>query len=270
MEVLIDGRPVAAGAVVPVSDGQVVAVGRVQGGLRAYLSVSGGFDTKWWSVPGRPTCSRELGPGPLVAGDRLDLGVPGRPHGQLLTAPGDPTSREAARDEKPDDPGGRRDPTRCPPPATGLLAAGPWTVGPASNRIGVAPHPADRPALGIPGREGRIRSTGMVSGAIQLPPDGRTRSSCSPTTPPWAGYPVVACVISADLPLVGQLEPGETVEFVAVDRPRARDLWPLRTGAGGPGDRMVPDRGRDLNLGLRMAASSQVRVPRAAAWRSGS
>ena len=43
-EVLVDGHPVAAGAVVPVEDGQVLTVGRVQGGLRAYLSVSGGFE----------------------------------------------------------------------------------------------------------------------------------------------------------------------------------------------------------------------------------
>ena len=40
----VDGHPVAAGAVVPVEDGQVLTVGRVQGGLRAYLAVSGGFD----------------------------------------------------------------------------------------------------------------------------------------------------------------------------------------------------------------------------------
>ena len=36
------------------------------------------------------------------------------------------------------------------------------------------------------------------------------------------GYPVVACVIGVDLPIVGQLEPGDTLEFVSVDRATAR------------------------------------------------
>ena len=35
---------------------------------------------------------------------------------------------------------------------------------------------------------------------------------------------MVACVITADLPVVGQLKPGETVEFVTVDLPTARAL----------------------------------------------
>ena len=51
--------PVTAGVVIPVRDGQVVTVGRIRGGLRAYLSVSGGFDDpdRSWAR-GRPTCSR--------------------------------------------------------------------------------------------------------------------------------------------------------------------------------------------------------------------
>jgi len=36
------------------------------------------------------------------------------------------------------------------------------------------------------------------------------------------GYPVIACVIAADLPLLGQLGPGDTVGFAYVDRAGAR------------------------------------------------
>ena len=104
------------------------------------------------------------------------------------------------------------------------LAAGPWIVGPASNRIGVRLSPPDRPAGPAPGSTpGQIRSTGMVTGAIQLPPDGRP-IILLPDHATVGGYPVVACVITADLPVVGQLEPGETVEFVTVDLPTARAL----------------------------------------------
>jgi antagonist of KipI len=63
----------------------------------------------------------------------------------------------------------------------------------------------------------------MVTGAIQLPPDGRP-IILLPDHATVGGYPVVACVITADLPVVGQLEPGETVEFVTVDLPTARAL----------------------------------------------
>jgi allophanate hydrolase subunit 2 len=37
------------------------------------------------------------------------------------------------------------------------------------------------------------------------------------------GYPVIACVISADLAALGQLRPGDALAFVMVDRSEARD-----------------------------------------------
>ncbi len=224
VEVLIDDHPVATGSVFPVSDGQVVAVGRIHGGLRAYLAVSGGFDTTLVVGSRSSDVLSGLGPGPLVAGDRLDLGPPGRPHGQLLPPLEIPLPHQSG-------PGTRSRTIRVVPgphslPAAGdePLAAGPWVVGPASNRIGVRLSPADRPAGPAPGSTpGQIRSTGMVTGAIQLPPDGRP-IILLPDHATVGGYPVVACVITADLPVVGQLEPGETVEFVTVDLPTARAL----------------------------------------------
>ena len=61
----------------------------------------------------------------------------------------------------------------------------------------------------------------MVTGAIQLPPDGDP-IILLPDHATVGGYPVVACVIGVDLPIVGQLEPGDTLEFVSVDRATAR------------------------------------------------
>jgi antagonist of KipI len=61
----------------------------------------------------------------------------------------------------------------------------------------------------------------MITGAIQLPPDGNP-IILMPDHATTGGYRVVACVIAADLPLLGQLGPGDTVTFTAVDRPAAR------------------------------------------------
>jgi antagonist of KipI len=57
----------------------------------------------------------------------------------------------------------------------------------------------------------------MVTGAIQLPPDGRPIVLlCDHAT--VGGYPVVATVVSADLGVLGQLRPGDPVRFEPVDR----------------------------------------------------
>ena len=212
-EVHIDGHPAGPG-VLPVEDGQVVSVGRVLGGLRAYMAVSGGFEPPPVVGSRSTDLLSGLGPGPLVAGDRLDLGPPNRPRGQLLPPLDDPPGRTGAAVVRV-----IAGPHRLPS-ATEPLAAGPWTVGPASNRIGVRLTSPPRPGPG-PVAGGRIPSMGMITGAVQLPPDGEPIILlCDHAT--VGGYPVIACVIAADLPVVGQLAPGDTVEFVAVDRATAR------------------------------------------------
>ena len=66
-QVLVDGHPAVAGAVSPVQDGQVVTVGRVHGGLRAYVAVSGGFETPLVVGSRSTDLLSGLGPGPLAA-----------------------------------------------------------------------------------------------------------------------------------------------------------------------------------------------------------
>jgi allophanate hydrolase subunit 2 len=66
-----------------------------------------------------------------------------------------------------------------------------------------------------------VDSTPMITGAIQLPPDGRP-ILLLPDHATVGGYPVVACVITADLPLLGQIAPGGEVVLEAVDGDRAR------------------------------------------------
>ena len=212
VEVRIDGHSLRTGAVAPVRSGQTVAVGRLGVGLRAYLAVSGGFDTPETVGSRSSDLLSGLGPGPLLAGDRLGLGAPARPHGHLtpagaLSDPGRPATVRVVAG-----------PHAFPPFALKGLVSGPWAVGDATNRIGIR-LTSDRRRI-TPDPRG-IPSTGMVAGAIQVPPDGNP-IVLMPDHATVGGYPVVACAITADLPILGQLRPGDSVVFTEVDRPTAR------------------------------------------------
>jgi biotin-dependent carboxylase-like uncharacterized protein len=231
VDVLLDGRPVDSGTVVPVSDGQVLAIGRIRSGLRAYLAVSGGLDTpvEIGSRSSDVLCG--LGPGALVAGDRLDLGPPTRPRGRLSwpTAAGAETG--TGGDGRPRELRVMAGPHRLGRAQAARLCSQPWVVGEASNRIGIrlegGAGPADAPdERDAPGPEGdaapvSIPSTGMVTGAVQVPPDGNP-IVLMPDHATVGGYPVACCVITADLPVLGQLRPGDTVRLTEVDPDTAR------------------------------------------------
>lgn len=68
----------------------------------------------------------------------------------------------------------------------------------------------------LPTHNVSLPSFGVVPGAIQLPPDGQPilLMADAQTT---GGYPVIAVVIGADLPLAAQLLPGDRLTFVATD-----------------------------------------------------
>lgn len=64
-----------------------------------------------------------------------------------------------------------------------------------------------------------LESIGLVLGAVQLHPDGAAMmmSADHPTT---GGYPVIGIVEHADVGMVAQIRPGESVRFVAVGAER--------------------------------------------------
>jgi biotin-dependent carboxylase-like uncharacterized protein len=229
VDIHVDGRRVASGVVVPVADGQVVSVDRIRSGLRAYLAVSGGVDTprEIGSRSSDVLCG--LGPGPLRAGDRMDLGSPTRPRGRLsfpAVAPedGGPCPLRVLAG-----------PHRLDPDHFRRLCSRTWMVGEASNRIGIrlVAGPADPdPAGPGPVSDGHtaamtIPSTGMITGAVQVPPDGNP-IVLMPDHATVGGYPVACCVITADLPVLGQLRPGDTVRLATVDPATAREAWNRR------------------------------------------
>lgn len=91
-----------------------------------------------------------------------------------------------------------------------------WDVSGQSNRIGLR--------LNAPGedgglerdQDGELASEGMVGGSIQVPPNGMPVVFLA-DHPVTGGYPVIATVIPEDLDIAGQLPPGSTIRFVAVD-----------------------------------------------------
>ncbi len=81
----------------------------------------------------------------------------------------------------------------------------------------------------------------MVTGAVQVPPDGRP-IVLMPDHATVGGYPVVATVIGADLGVLGQLAPGEHLRFLLVDRPSAVAAARRKEeGFGRPRPGLVPD-----------------------------
>lgn len=185
--------------------GDEVALGRPGCGVRSYLAVRGGIDVAAELGSRSTDVLGGLGPSPLVAGQRLAVG----PNPPALPAP----------DQVPlpswSDPAVLR--VRLGPrldwfsaEAGPLLLGTTWRVRSESDRVGVrldGPVLHRRVAAELP-------PEGLVSGAVQVPPDGRPMVFLAdhPTT---GGYPVVAVVLSADRDRLGQLRPGQAVRFVA-------------------------------------------------------
>jgi allophanate hydrolase len=99
------------------------------------------------------------------------------------------------------------------------LLSSSYTVSPQSDRMGFRLEgPTIEHSKGY-----NIISDGVVSGSIQVPGSGRPIILMvdNQTT---GGYPKIATVISADLPVVGRRRPGRSIRFVTVEVSRAEVL----------------------------------------------
>ena len=92
-----------------------------------------------------------------------------------------------------------------------------FTVSPDSDRTGIRLKGAAIQRLPEAGES--IISEGIVSGTIQVPGDGQPIIILGETAS--GGYRKIATVISADLPLLGQITPGDEVAFEAVPMDQA-------------------------------------------------
>ncbi len=98
-----------------------------------------------------------------------------------------------------------------------------YRVSSRSDRIGVR---LEGPAVARMA-EADLEPEGLVSGAVQIPADGRPilLAVDQPTT---GGYTKIATVISVDLSALAHRKPGDSVRFAAVTIEEARRLWRQR------------------------------------------
>ena len=220
-EVRVEGTPAPAGQLLPLAAGQVLEVGRQHGGWRSYVSVAGGFlGPEWFG-----SCASDeltgLGPGPLAARDVLHAGA--------WTPPlGDHVAAGCVTDVDTSSPVGLR---VVPGPHAGLfdddaltgLAAAVFMVEAASNRVGLRLR-AEAGALSLRSNHGggTLDSQGVVTGAVQVPPDGDP-VVLLPDHATLGGYPVLAVVASVDHGLLGQCAPGTRVRLVPITASEADD-----------------------------------------------
>ena len=199
----VSGRPAAANALVRVAAGEVLELRGCVGGVRTYVCIRGGIEAEQTLGSRSTDLMSGLGPPPLRDGDVVRIGAEPRTP---------PSAHAEAPAPRPDVPvlrviGGPRDDWFAPG-ALEALCASTWRVDPASNRIGLR---LTGPRLERLDR-GELLSEGLVTGAIQVPPSGQpiVLLNDHPTT---GGYPVLAAVNSADVPLAAQLGPQSAVRF---------------------------------------------------------
>jgi antagonist of KipI len=213
-EVTANGQPVALGASVALPAATRLQFGRRLAGARAYLAVGGGIQTPL--LLGSRATHLVTGMGgfsgrALVAGDRIPIAATW-PHSASKKAPALTL------------PSGRARLRVLPGPqlewfvadALHTLTSVSFRVSPRSNRMG---YRLEGPPL-LRQRAGEPISEPLAFGAIQVPAAGEPILLMADRQTA-GGYPKIACVISADLPIAGQLAPGDFIEFAVCSRREA-------------------------------------------------
>ncbi len=184
-------------------------------GCRAYLAVGGGFSVP--AVMGSRSTNtgagfgghdgRALRAGDILAGRRPEayLHCAGRALPEALKPVHTPTWTLRVI------PGPQAD--QFTPASRAHFYEAIYRVSEKSDRTGVR---LEGPVLDkLPAAPDSILSEGILGGAIQVPGDGQPIILLNETV--TGGYRKIAAVIAADLPLLGQLAPGDTVRFLETD-----------------------------------------------------
>jgi antagonist of KipI len=214
-ELTAGGRPVPMDRAFEIGRGERLTFGARAAGARATLAVRGGIDVA--PMLGSRATSLVSAMGPfggraLAAGDVLPVGYApawqpataaapalrlpaGGAHLRVILGPHHERFTDEARD---------------------LFATGRFTVTTRSNRMG---YRLSGPALPH-GPDGDILSDATPIGSVQVPKSGEPilLMADRQTT---GGYPKIGTVIAADLPLAGQLAPGDWISFTPCSRREA-------------------------------------------------
>ncbi len=206
-DVWCDGQPVVGGESFHARAGQRVKFGRCRRGARAYLAVTGGIMTTP-TLGSRAThlVSRMggLDGRSLQVGDRLPI----------ESSPAKGPKRKCVGLTLPT--AGRALIRIMPGPQTDWFSSAvqrqlvdvSFRLSPRSNRMG---YRLQGPPL-LRTREGELISEPVGIGAIQVPNAGEPILLMADRQTA-GGYPKIGHVISADLPLAGQLAPGDSMQF---------------------------------------------------------
>lgn len=208
-----DGTPAPFAAALSLAAGAELRVGTPRWGLRTYLAVRGGVAVPAVLGSRATDLLSGLGPQPLAPGTVLPVGP----------APGGTASAAPLADPGVRDPAGRPRVLRLlpgpradwfTPQAWELLTAAPYAVSPQSNRVGLRLSGPPLPRRVV----GELAPEPLVEGALQVPPDGQPVLFLA-DHPVTGGYPVLAVVAAADLPLAAQARPGDRLAFRAPAAP---------------------------------------------------
>jgi len=214
-EVWRDGHQVPLNTSIHLGRGQRLRFGKRIQGARAYLGVAGGVQSP--AVLGSRATQLVCRMGghegrSLAAGDRVPI-LAGEVPREVRKAVGLvlPTNARARLRVIP---GPQAD--WFHPDALRAFSSVSFRISPRSNRMG---YRLEGPPLARV-RDGELISEPVAMGAIQVPGAGEPillMADCQTA----GGYPKIGHVISADLPLAGQLAPGEFIEFILCTRQEA-------------------------------------------------
>ncbi|MFI5282332.1 MAG: biotin-dependent carboxyltransferase family protein [Candidatus Dormibacterales bacterium] len=201
------------------SRGDQLSFGERGNGARVYIAVAGGIAGDRWLgsqstnllagrggmhgrilVVGDVIAATGEPSGPAVSGRELDRGLrPDYGSGVLLAIPGPHWKR-------------------LEPQARHSLFGATFAVSRDADRMG---YRLDGPRLASTGDE--LLSFGLTVGAVQLTPAGQPIVLMADHQTA-GGYPVVATVVTASLPVAAQLKPGAPLRFAEVTLERAHEL----------------------------------------------
>lgn len=215
-ELSADGRDVPGGRAFELGRGTRLRFGRRIAGARAALAVRGGFDVPAMLGSRATSLVGRIGPfggHALAGGDTLPIApsapAGSRPVGFALPLPVGGARLRAIRGPQE---------AMFGDAALAAFFEARFRITPRSNRMG---YRLEGPAILHAGAADLLSEATPV-GSVQVPGDGQPilLMADRQTT---GGYPKIATVITADLPIAGQLAPADWIRFVPCTRDEAME-----------------------------------------------
>ncbi|QSE82023.1 biotin-dependent carboxyltransferase family protein [Rhodococcus koreensis] len=203
--VTVNSEPRPDYTMLHLNTGDLLEIAFATEGLRSYVAVRGGFDVPAVMGSRSTDTLSGLGPDPVAEGDRLLVGADAGdwPADEIIPPPVTPEDPLTMRVRL-----GPRDDWFTPASVDALLRET-WTVSSDTNRVGAR---LEGPGALHRSVRDEMPSEAMVAGALQVPPNGQPILFLA-DHPVTGGYPVIAVVAEADLPMAAQLRPGHRVRF---------------------------------------------------------